>query len=168
MPSVSRHVVVEAPRAAVWATLADLGAVSVWNPAVDHSAETADEAGPAGVGSARHCELPGSMGAVDEVVTDWQDQQSMELEVRGARMMRSMRARYDLETVGAGTQVTMSSEFRMAFGPIGALMAATMGKRLIARTMDQTLGGLKAHVETMSAPPDSPAPPSSEPSSPGR
>ncbi len=147
MPVVSRQVTIEAPREAVWATLADIGSVSQWNPVVTHSVETSDEGREAGIGSARHCDLPGSMGAIEEVVTDWDELTSMEYEVSGAKMMRSMRARFDLENAGDATRVTMTSEFSMILGPIGALMAATMGRRMMGQNMDRTLGGLKAHVE---------------------
>lgn len=147
MPTVSRQVMIEATRDAVWATLSDIGAVSEWNPVVTHSATT-DGRDTAGLGAARHCDLPGSMGAIDEVVTEWTERESMEFDIRGAKMMRAMRARFDLADAGSRTQVTMTSDFRMVLGPIGALMAATAGKRMLAGNMQQTLDGLKAHVES--------------------
>lgn len=148
MPSVSRQVTIDAPRDAVWATLADIGSVSRWNPVVTHSVETSEDDGPAGVGSARHCDLPGRMGSIDEVVTGWNELESMEYEISGAKMMRSMHARFDLAEAGDATQVTMISDFTMVMGPIGALMAATMGKRMLGQNMDRTLEGLKQHVES--------------------
>lgn len=150
MPVVSHEVTIDAPRAAVWDTLADIGSVSEWNPIVDHSADTSNSIAT-GIGAARHCELPGSMGAIDEVVTAWDELDSMAFDVRGARMMRAMHARFDLADAGTATRVSMISEFTMSFGPLGALMAATMGKRMLARNMEQTLAGLKAHVEAQRA-----------------
>ena len=156
MPVVSREVMIDAPRSAVWATLADIGSVSAWNPVVEHSVETADaeradEVEAAGVGSARHCELPGSMGAIDEVVTAWDEHESMGFDVFGAKMMRAMHARFELSEVGAATRVLMTSDYTMSFGPLGSLMASTMGKRMMTGNMEKTLAGLKAHVEEWGA-----------------
>ena len=157
MPTVSRHVTIAAPREAVWATLADIGSVSRWNPVVTHSVETSDDASSGGVGASRHCELPGSMGAIDEVVTGWNDLESMSFEISGAKMMRSMRARFDLAEDGDRTRVTMTSDFAMTLGPIGSLMAATLGRRMLGRNMEQTLSGLKQHVEAGPGRPAAPA-----------
>ena len=147
MPVVIRQVTIEAPREAVWATLADIGSVSQWNPVVTHSVETSDEGREAGIGSARQCDLPGSIGAIEEVVTGWDELTSMEYEVSGAKMIR-----FDLESTGDATRVTMRSEFSMILGPVGALMAATMGRRMMGQNMDRTLDGLKAHVESARRP----------------
>lgn len=147
MPVVKRVVTIDAPRERVWAVLADIGSVSEWNPVVTHSVDTSGSEGAAGLGSGRHCELPGSMGAIDEVVTDWNELTAMEFDVRGARMMRDMRGRFELADAAGGTEVEMTSDFRMAFGPLGALMAATMGKRMLAGNMERTLEGLRDFVE---------------------
>ena len=146
MPAVSREVMIDAQPGAVWETLADIGSVSVWNPVVDHSVETGD-AVETGIGAARHCELPGSMGAIDEVVTGWDEQHSIEFEIDGARMIRAMHARFELSEAGQTTRVHMTSDFTMSFGTLGALMAATIGKRMLGANMERTLAGLKAHVE---------------------
>jgi carbon monoxide dehydrogenase subunit G len=147
MPVVKQALTINAPRERVWAVLADIGSVSQWNPVVTHSAETSGTESPAGVGAARHCELPGSMGAIDEVVTDWNELEAMEFDIRGARMMREMRGRFELSAVPGGTQVEMSSDFRMGLGPLGALMAAIMGKRMLASNMKRALEGLRSYVE---------------------
>jgi carbon monoxide dehydrogenase subunit G len=155
MPVVRRELMIDAPRTAVWSTLADIGAVAEWNPVVEQSEDTSEasaadgagDGGEIGVDSSRHCDLPGSMGAIDEVVTGWDEHQSMAVQIHGAKMMRLMHARFELADAGSGTRVTMTSDFTMSFGPLGALMAATMGKRMPAGNMEQTLTGLKGHVE---------------------
>jgi hypothetical protein len=134
MPMEKQALTIDAPHEPVWAVLADIGSVSEWNPVVTHSADTSAYVSPADLGSGRHCELPGNMGAIDEVVTDWDKLKAMEFDIRRAKIMREMRGRFELADVLGGTHVEMTSDFRMAFGPLGALMAATMGKRSWLRT----------------------------------
>lgn len=151
MPIVVREVIINAPRSSVWEVLADIGSVSEWNPVVTHSVETSDTTEAAAVGDSRYCELPGSMGAVSETVTAWDHERSQSFQVEGARMMRHMHATFDLtdtaEASQPSTQVRMTSDFSMKFGPIGSLMAATLGRRMMATNMQHALSGLKEHVE---------------------
>ncbi len=159
MPIVVREVTIDAPRTRVWEVLADIGSVSDWNPVVTHSIETSETAEAAAVGDSRYCELPGSMGAISETVTAWDHERSQSFQVEGAKMMRHMHATFDLhdapEAPQSTTRVRMTSDFSMKFGPIGSLMASTMGKRMIATNMEHALSGLKEHVEASRATADS-------------
>lgn len=148
MPTVTREITIDASRAAVWEVLADIGSVSEWNPVVDHSVGTSEDMA-GGIGASRHCDLPGSMGAIEEVVTAWEHEQSQTFRVSGAKMMREMHGTFDLfdDPDSPSTRVRMTADFTMQFGPIGALMAATMGKRMMAANIERTLAGLKTHVE---------------------
>jgi carbon monoxide dehydrogenase subunit G len=160
MPIVVREVIINAPRSSVWEVLADIGSVSEWNPVVSHSVETSDSTGVAAVGDSRYCELPDSMGAISETVTAWDHERSQSFQVEGARMMRRMHATFDLhdasEPPQPTTEVRMTGDFSMKFGPIGSLMAATMGKRMMAANMEHALNGLKEHVEARVAKVDQP------------
>ena len=52
---------------------------------------------------------------------------------------------------GAATLVTMRADFAMRGGPLGALMAATVGRRKLRGTMRQVLVGLREHLERVPA-----------------
>jgi carbon monoxide dehydrogenase subunit G len=144
MPRVRREVTIRAPREHVWAILSDLGSVSEWSPNITHSVCADGE----GLGAVRHCELPGAFGSIDETVTDWVDGQRFEVDIAGARMMRSMHTSMAVEgALSGGSRVVMTTDFTMKFGPLGTLMAAMMGKRLTAKAMGETLGGLKQFAE---------------------
>jgi uncharacterized membrane protein len=146
MATVTHSVRIEAPRAQVWSVLSDIGAISDWSPAVSHSVTTSGE--PGGVGASRHCDLPGPLGATEETVTEWVEGERLSLDVAGARMLRSSNATFALEEAGAATDVTMTVNYEMAGGPLGPVMAAVMGNRMLGNTMQQTLDGLKQHVES--------------------
>lgn len=147
MPTVSRSVRIEAPRSQVWSVLADIGAIAEWSPAVSHSVTTSGA--PGGVGASRHCDLPGPLGATDETVTEWVEGERLRLDVAGARMLRSSNATFVLAEVGRATVVTMTVDYEMGGGPLGRLMAAMAGSRMLGRTMGQTLEGLRVHTEAM-------------------
>ncbi len=150
MPRVTEQIYIDAPRLRVWETLADIGAVSDWNPTVTHSATTSGDA--EGVGAARSCDISG-VGPVQETVVEWDERRAMFYEIDGASMMKRFQAGFTLDDEGAGTRVVMRADFDMTLGPLGALMAATMGKRRMRATLQKVLGGLKAHVEAREAPP---------------
>ncbi len=79
----------------------------------------------------------------------WDEGREMLYEVEGAAMMRRMRAGFTLAPVeaGAATLVTMRGDFAMRGGPLGALMATTVGRRKLRGTMRSVLAGLRAHVQ---------------------
>ena len=64
---------VRAPRAAVWAVLADYPNIADWNVGVEKSYAIGDLT--EGVGAVRHCDL--TVGAMDETVTTWVDEETM-------------------------------------------------------------------------------------------
>ncbi len=146
MVQVVEQMRVEAPSERVWALLADIGGVAEWNPTVDHAVTTSE--GSEGLGASRSCAVAG-MGTVQETVVAWDEGREMLYEIEGAAMMRRMRAGFTLAPIdaGAATLVTMRADFAMRGGPLGALMAATVGRRKLRATMLHVLAGLREHVE---------------------
>lgn len=68
MRNITIERTVAAPRANVWAVLADYPNISAWNDGVENSYAIGDAL--EGVGAKRHCELTPS-GAMRETVTEW-------------------------------------------------------------------------------------------------
>ena len=73
---VSGEVRINAKRDAVWKVLADLGAVSAWNPTVAKSYYISEA--KEGVGSSRHCEFWDG-GYVKECATQWEAEKQVRL-----------------------------------------------------------------------------------------
>ncbi|MCH8870198.1 MAG: SRPBCC family protein [Chloroflexi bacterium] len=76
MTKVSGEVRINAKRDAVWKVLADLGAVSAWNPTVAKSYYISEA--KEGVGSSRHCEFWDG-GYVKECATQWEAEKQVRL-----------------------------------------------------------------------------------------
>ncbi len=150
MVQVVEQMRVEAPSERVWALLADIGGVAEWNPTVDHAVTTSE--GREGLGASRSCAVAG-MGTLQETIVAWDEGREMFYEIEGAAMMRRMRAGFTLAPIdaGAATLVTMRADFAMRGGPLGALMAATIGRRKLRATMLHVLAGLREHVERVPA-----------------
>lgn len=63
-------------------------------------------------------------------------------------MMKSVHSTWSVEPNGGQTVVTARVDAHASFGPLGALMAATVMKAMMGRNVGQSLRGLKHHVET--------------------
>ena len=74
MSTFSTHIHIQAPPEEVWAALADIGEIYVWNPGVQSSHLTSD-AGE-GIGTARYCDLGGG-NYLDERVVVWEPSQAL-------------------------------------------------------------------------------------------
>ena len=66
MSEFTESITISASPEQVWAVLADIGSISVWNPGVEHSEQT--NTGDVEVGATRRCELGGKNYLDEEVV----------------------------------------------------------------------------------------------------
>ena len=142
MSRVERSVEIEADRHEVWSTVADLEAISAWNPNVK-----AASCGPvsSGVGATRVCELP--FGRVDEIVSEWAEGEHLWFAIGSHGAIRSADMGLVLAPSEAGTTVAAIADYHVAFGPLGAVINRITMKRLMARMLDNSLNGLKRHIE---------------------
>ena len=62
--------------------------------------------------------------------------------------MISVRSNLSADSAGGATRVDLRLGFETKFGPLGAMMEATMMKATMQKEMTLTLAGLKYHVET--------------------
>ena len=129
----------------VWEVISDYGNIQNWSPAVVSSALASEQA--TGVGAARTCDVPG-FGNVEEKVTHWTEGESFTFEVTGVGPLRYARSTWHVAPEGAGARVSVRVEYRVKFGPLGALLNAVVIHRKIGSTLKQSLQGLKHHVET--------------------
>ena len=78
MENFSTETTIQAPRATVWATLADFGGIYRWNPGVVKSWSTSDLG--EGVGASRHCDL-GGRKYLDEDIVEWVPEEKLTVRV---------------------------------------------------------------------------------------
>ena len=145
MPTVTKQIEIDAPTDRVWAVLSDFGGVYKWNPTVTHSSLIADQS--TGVDAQRTCTVAG-FGDIRERATAWEAGKSLSVEISGAPMLKRATGTVEIEARGDTTVVTMRVDYQTSWGPIGALMGATIMKRKLGQTLEQALAGLRHHVLT--------------------
>ena len=151
MTRFSTQVKINAPKEKVWAVLADLGNIHKWNPGVSHSYSTS--ADTEGEGAMRHCELQNAKGAsigyLEERAFDWRDGEGFTIDVYESNLpLKRNHVRFDLEPNADGTLVTITPDYALKFGPLGALADLLIGRRQLKKGMADMAAGLKYHVET--------------------
>jgi uncharacterized membrane protein len=146
MAEFATELKIEAPIEEVWQVLADVGTISLWNPGVVDSHLLSDET--EGLGSARHCDL-GGKNYLKEQVVEWEYCRRLTMRVVDTNMpMESADIRFTLERVGDDTLVTVSPEYELKYGFVGAIMDRLMVRKSYAKGMDSLLAGLKDYVES--------------------
>ena len=147
MPEITRQVKINAAKEKTWEILADWGAVSNWAPTITESHTTTEA--KRGVGSIRSCDHT-QMGNIEEEVVAWEEGSSLSYDViKGLPMpMKSLNNTWSISAEGDGSVVTLTMDFGMKFGPLGAMMAALAVRRMMNKEMGVTLAGLKQYAET--------------------
>ncbi len=147
MSQLTRQVKIDAPKEKTWEALADFGAVANWAPTVTESHATTEA--KRGVGSIRRCDHV-RMGILEEEIVTWEEGSSLSYDlIKGLPMpMKSLNNTWAVSAEGDGSLVTLTMNFEMKFGPLGALMAALAVRRAMLKEMGINLAGLKQYVET--------------------
>ena len=149
MATFTTSTIINASVDQVWATLADIGSIAVWNPGVRESHLTSDA--DACLGATRHCDL-GGRNYLDEEVVEFVAGEALTMRITKTNLpFQHADIRFRLEPQGMVTHVSVSPEYRMKFGPIGALLDQMMVRRSYEKGMQALLRGLKRHVEADTA-----------------
>jgi uncharacterized protein YndB with AHSA1/START domain len=124
--NVSREIA--APRAAVWAVLADYPNIADWNSGVTKSFSTGEASD--GVGATRHCDHS-PMGRIEETIAEWQPEERLVINIDSASKlpMKSGAAAFTLADDGDSTTTTIDYNYEPKFGPIGSLMGPILDKQ---------------------------------------
>ena len=131
----------------MWATLADLTAVQANSPTVKLSRIEGNQ--KVGVGAQRLCELL-PKGIVVERVTHWEPGQSIGLEITKSDWpIVFMNWVTSVSPEGTGTLVTQTMNYRVKFGPVGALLDAVIMRRKLDASITGVFESLKKYVEGM-------------------
>ena len=146
MGSFATSVRIDASREQVWAVLSDLGSIYKWNPGIEHSFATSDEA--TGDDAMRQCDLPDG-GFLRERAFNWSEGEGFTIEVYETSLpLKESFVDFRATPEGEATVVNLKMDYKLKFGPIGALLDAAFAGRQARNGMAELLGGLKDYVET--------------------
>ena len=144
--AVTSRTNIDAPPDKVWSVLADLGSIYKWNPGVAKSHTTSELT--QGEGATRHCDLD-DKNYLEERAFDWREGESFKIDVFESSMpLESNIVSFQIAPAGDATRVSVTADYKLKFGPIGALMDVLFGKRMLQRGFDDMMAGLKHHIET--------------------
>lgn len=138
---------INAPKERVWDALRNFGDISIWNPGVLESHSTSETTG--GLGAERRCDL-GNGRWIEEEIIGWEDGKSLDINIVDSNVPLS-RAVVSISAEAlddATTRVDLSINYKLKFGPVGAVMDLVMGKRSYRKGMSDLLAGLKHYSET--------------------
>ena len=142
----SKHITINAPRLEVWSAIADIGAIARFAPTITESYIIGNETG--GIGARRFCRHK-LMGGIEEEVVAWEEGRLQKLAVTAGvpAPARNVAGTYELvDTADGRTDLRLSIEFEMGWGPVGRLMKPMMGL-MLKRDLTLGLAGLKHFVE---------------------
>lgn len=146
MANFTSSTVIHAPTEQVWAALADIGSIHVWNPGVKDSHVTSDR--DSGLGASRHCDLGGGNFLKEEVV-EFERARRLTMRVTESNLpFARADVGFDLQPEDESTRVTVRPEYELKYGPLGVLMDRLFVRRSYEKGMRSLLRGLKRHVET--------------------
>lgn len=136
---------IKAPVADVWQALGAIGDIYLWNPGVQASHTTSEQA--EGLGSTRFCDL-GGKNYLDEEVVSWQPNEKLTMRITGTNLpFATADIRFTLQPEPDGTVVTVSPLYKLKFGMLGALLDWAYVRKSYRGGMESLLAGLKAFVE---------------------
>lgn len=149
MTTHTKEIRINAPKDAVWASLADFSGVWKYNPSVasSRSLSVADR----GVGAERRCELTFGGAAVEERIVEWSETGHYAVEIfDGDRMppIKNVTGRLAVREDGDGSIVSGAMSYETKLGPIGTLMDRLIISKKFGGAWSGMLAGLKHHVET--------------------
>ena len=147
MTVVHSQAQIDAPVDKVWQTLADLGSIDKWNPGVAKSYATSEAT--QGEGATRHCDLNTANAQLEERAFDWREGEGFKIDVyKSSLPLKRNIVSFEIEPSGDGTLVSVTANYQLKYGPIGALMDILIARRQAQQGFDEMLAGLKYHVET--------------------
>ncbi len=148
MATITINRTVDAPLDRVWALLSDFGSIHRYHPGVESSPIT-DGTPSSGVGSERVCNLYDG-NHLTERVTESVQGKRLAIEVVDSSMpMKTAGGTFVLQPAGPNrTEVAMTMEYVLKFGPLGMLMDKLVLERSMTRSLDALLAGLDHHAQT--------------------
>ncbi len=143
MAEVHRSRRIAADPRAVWAVLADFGAISSWADNIDHSCILNHGSEP--VGTTRRVQI--GRNALVEQITEYDETRALAYDVEGLpKRLRRFNNRWSLRPGGDGTVVTLTSTVDIGSGPVHKIAERAVC-RVQLRQSDIMLAGLAHRLE---------------------
>jgi hypothetical protein len=140
---IDRRLTIAADPRAVWAVLADFGAISSWADNIDHSCVLIQGSAP--VGTTRRVQI--GRNALVEQITEYDEMRALAYDVDGLpKRLRRVNNRWSLRPADDGTVVTLTSTADIGSGPMHKLAERAVC-RVQARQSDIMLAGLAHRLE---------------------
>lgn len=148
MANITVKRTVEATNDRVWKLLNDFGSIHRYHSGVQTSPIT-DGTPASGVGSERVCNLYDGNHLTERVVESEAGKRLVIDVVDTSMPMKTASGSFDLRPAGEGkTEVTMTMDYVLKFGPLGMIMDKLMLERSMTRALDALLAGLDQHLQT--------------------
>ena len=146
--TISRKILIDAPKKDVWNFVSDFGGIYKGNPMVSKSYLTSDQ--KTGVGTTRHCDMNMMGASVDEKIIGWVEGESIKVDIyekKNMPMVGNMVADFSVHEQGKQTLLKATMEYDMT-GGMGDMMNAVMMKKMNVGVWEKLLAGFKKHIET--------------------
>ena len=147
MSTLSRTLIVQTSKAQTWNVLKDFGGVYRWHLKVETSPLLSKN--NEGLGAKRVCNFYDGSSVAEEII-EYQDGESFKVELSDFSMPLSRaNATIQLKELGPQkTEVTITMDYDMKYGPIGWAMNKVMLQPMMGKMFLQVLEGLKHHTIT--------------------
>jgi carbon monoxide dehydrogenase subunit G len=149
MTSITREVIIDAPRQQVWDSLSDFGNVYRMGPTIAKSHLTSEKT--SGVDTTRHCDFTMMGSSVDERIIGWEEGERLEIGFDNwdnMPGMASMSAEFFLTDEGEDTRMRAIMNYEVGMGVVGKMMNSAMMKPMNTKNWDSFVAGIRHHIET--------------------
>ena len=145
MSAIERTATVAAPPDAVWAVLADFGAISGWVPMIEHSCLLSDRTD--GVGAVRRVQI--ARQTLIERVTTWDEPRELAYDIEGLpSIVGTARSTWRVTPVASGSTVVLTNEIDTGRSLVKILIATRVLGRM-AMASEVMLAGLTGAVDPL-------------------
>ncbi len=148
MTTISREIEIDASKEAVWQALAKFGDICHASPGVLKSHVTSEQ--QEGVGATRHCDFAMNGATAEERVTQWQEGESLTIEVYDLKKMPGidkMEAAFNVRTESNKTILRADLSYSMKNVLFDA-MNSMMVKKMNTKLWNSVVAGHKKYIET--------------------
>lgn len=145
---IKSKVVINAEKDKVWDILSDFGNVQNLSPGIEKSYLTSDT--KTGMGATRHCDFTTMNGQVEEKITDWNEGNSLKIELYDTKnipMIRGMNALFNLKSIENKTVLTSVFEYHMNH-VVGDVLNSLKMKKMNKKSWVLFMAGIKHYAET--------------------
>ncbi len=143
---IESNITINAPLNKVWQILSDFNDVYTWAPTVTHSSGLDEKTNQIGAG--RHCKIEG-FGAIDEVLTDWQEKKGFTYTISDLGPLTQGLSRWTItEQSQSKTSIKVEFGYELRFSIIGKLLHKLVMRRKLEVGLPDTLKALKTRVES--------------------